>query len=192
MQQKFWRICKRWRKAGYHNDMPPLTAEFFARDAEQVAEDLIGTVLVREDGGLREAAMILETEAYVGPHDLACHAAKGRTPRTEAMFGPPGHWYVYFVYGMHWMLNIVTGTEGYPSAVLIRGVAGTNGPGRTAKRFGVNRELYGQLADTQTGLWIESRTHPLEKQRILRTPRIGVDYAGEWALKPLRFVLKPD
>jgi DNA-3-methyladenine glycosylase len=169
--------------------MSVLPSSFFARDALGVAHDLIGTLLVREIQGVREAAMITETEAYIGPHDLACHAAKGRTPRTDVMFGPPGRWYVYFVYGMHWMLNIVTNDDGFPAAVLIRGVVGTNGPGRVAKRFGVDKTLYGLPADETSGLWIEKGTAPVDTSQILRTPRIGVDYAGPWALEPFRFVL---
>jgi DNA-3-methyladenine glycosylase len=169
--------------------MSVLPQSFFARDALTVAKELIGCVLVREHNGVREAAIITETEAYVGPHDLACHAARGRTPRTEVMFGPPGNWYVYFVYGMHWMLNVVTNEDGYPAAVLIRGVTGTNGPGRVARRFRIDKTLYGLPAARSAGLWVEEPAAPVDASHILTTPRIGVDYAGAWADEPLRFVL---
>ena len=134
--------------------------------------------------------MITETEAYIGPQDLACHASKGRTLRTEAMFGPPGRWYVYFVYGMHWMLNIVTGDEGWPAAVLIRGVSGTIGPARVAKRFGIDRQFYATPASRASGLWIEEGVARIPDRKIKRTPRIGVDYAGVWAAKPYRYLLE--
>ena len=112
-----------------------LKQEFFNRDTVQIAEDLIGCFWVREQNGISEKYMITETEAYDGIEDKACHASKGRTKRTEVMFGPSGHLYVYLVYGMHWMMNIVTGPTDYPAAVLIRGVEGTIGPGRVTKKL---------------------------------------------------------
>lgn len=166
-----------------------LAAPFFDRPADAVAHDLIGTALVRraEDRELR--SVIVETEAYLGPHDLACHAARGRTRRTEVMFGPPGTLYVYFIYGMHWMLNVVTGKEGNPAAVLIRGLADVSGPGRLTAAFGIDKALNGSMASPDTGLWFE--TMPGAAPRILTTPRIGVDYAGPaWAARKLRFVMK--
>src|SRR5215470_2475640 len=111
---------------------PPsiLRSVFFERPADVVARELLGKVLVRHIKGMRIALTISETEAYLGPHDLACHAARGRTPRTEVLFAPAGTLYVYLVYGMHWMLNIVTGPSGYPAAVLIRSTGTASGPGR--------------------------------------------------------------
>jgi DNA-3-methyladenine glycosylase len=107
-----------------------LDPAFFARAADIVARDLLGRTLVRRTKGKRIALTITETEAYMGPHDLACHAARGRTPRTEVMYGPPGSLYIYFVYGLHWMLNVVTREEGYPAAVLIRAAGKITGPAR--------------------------------------------------------------
>ncbi|HVS79811.1 MAG TPA: DNA-3-methyladenine glycosylase [Candidatus Paceibacterota bacterium] len=170
--------------------MSLLTRDFFERDALSVARDLIGCYLVRKIGGKREARMIVETEAYIGPEDLASHASKGLTPRTAVMFGPGGVWYVYFIYGMHEMLNIVTGPEGFPSAVLIRGIEGAIGPGRLTKALGITRELNKLPAARKTGLWIEAG-EKIPDKLVKRTPRIGVAYAGaEWAGKPYRFVLK--
>ena len=167
-----------------------LDSSFYERGALEVAHDLIGKTLMLEHEEGSDRAVIVETEAYVGPEDLACHAAKGRTPRTEVMFGPAGRWYVYFVYGVHWMLNVVTAEEGFPAAVLIRGVEGTTGPGRVAKRFQVDRRFYGAPASERTGLWIEDTGTVIPDRDILRTPRIGVDYAGRWAAEPYRFVVK--
>ena len=167
----------------------PLPAEFFNRPALKVARDLLGKSLVRRhaDGRL-ESAIIHETEAYIGPHDKACHAAKGHTPRTAVMFGPAGHWYVYFVYGIHWMLNVVTGDEGYPAAVLLRGAGRWIGPARLTKGLSIDKQFNGQPAAEASGLWIEDRGIVLPRSAVSRTPRIGVDYAAEWAAKPYRFV----
>ncbi len=157
-----------------------------------VGQELLGKYLVRQVGGVVDARMIVETEAYDGPNDKACHAYKGRTPRTDVMFGEAGHWYVYFVYGMHHMLNIVTGPVGYPAAVLIRGVEKINGPGRITKHLSIYKDLNTKKAVRESGLWIEDRGVIIDPARILRTPRIGVAYAGEWAQKPYRFVVHTD
>lgn len=162
---------------------------FFDRDALLVARDLLGTFLVREIDGAAASLMITETEAYTGPDDLACHASRGRTKRTDVMFGPPGRFYVYFVYGMHWMLNIVTREEGYPAAVLLRGVEGVSGPARLTRHFSVTGAQNGKPARRASGLWVEDRGIAIPRSRIETTPRIGVDYAKEWAEKPYRFVL---
>jgi DNA-3-methyladenine glycosylase len=114
----------------------PLT--FFERSAVRVARDLLGKKIVRCRGGARIASTIVETEAYEGVHDLASHSSKGRTSRTEVMFGPAGRFYVYRIYGLHWMLNVVTGAENEGAAVLIRGVDGLNGPGRVAAALGID------------------------------------------------------
>src|SRR5438874_9276084 len=103
---------------------------FFERSALMVSRELLGKFLIRQLGDRQIALPITETEAYIGPQDLACHASRGRTTRTDVMFGPGGHWYVYFIYGIHWMLNVVTGTEGHPSAVLLRGAGPYDGPAK--------------------------------------------------------------
>jgi DNA-3-methyladenine glycosylase len=166
-----------------------LTAAFFYRTALKIARDLIGCRLhVR---GQIQPRVITETEAYVGPQDLASHAANGRTKRNEAMFGLPGSFYVYFVYGLHWMLNVVTGPGDYPAAVLIRSVEGIVGPARLTKALGINGDLNGKMAGRETGVWFSEET-PSRKQ-IIRSARIGVDYAGPvWSAKPYRFSLKTD
>jgi DNA-3-methyladenine glycosylase len=169
-----------------------LDQAFFARPALVVARELLGKYLVRNESGLTLAAQIHETEAYIGPQDLACHAAKGHTPRTAVMFGPAGRWYVYFIYGIHWMLNVVTESEGFPAAVLLRGAGEWKGPARLTKALNIDRRLNGAEAIRVSGLWIEDRGETVTRSRVHRTPRIGVDYAGPWAAKPYRFVLKPN
>ena len=164
----------------------PLPQSFFNRPVVTVAKDLIGCYLVRND----ERHMITETEAYDGCDDLACHASKGRTKRTEVMFGPPGHMYVYLIYGMYWMLNIITGKEGYPAGVLIRGIEKVSGPGRVTKKLGITGALHGKKLGEESGVWIEEGIK-IPKNKIEKTARIGVDYAGPiWAKKEWRFVLK--
>ncbi|MEX2114151.1 MAG: DNA-3-methyladenine glycosylase [Pirellulales bacterium] len=168
-----------------------LSHDFYARPALAVAKELLGKVLVRRINGQDVTAVIHETEAYIGPHDLACHASKGRTPRTEVMFGPAGHWYVYFIYGIHWMLNVVTGDVDHPAAVLIRGAGDWTGPAKLTKALAIDKGLNGEPSVPTSGLWIEDRGLRIARGRIERTPRIGVDYAGPWAAKPYRFVLAP-
>ena len=157
---------------------------------QKVAKSLLGKYLVRRRGKKIEAYKIVETEAYVGPEDKASHAHRGRTKRNEVMFGESGHWYVYLCYGMHYMLNIVTGPKDYPAAVLIRGVDGVVGPGRVTKLLGIDKTLNGKLASKESGLWIEDRGEKVNLGDIIKTPRIGIAYAEEWKDKPLRFVLK--
>jgi DNA-3-methyladenine glycosylase len=164
-----------------------LRKEFFEQPTLVVAENLLGKFLVR--GG--KVYMITEVEAYDGFEDKASHASRGETPRNTVMFREAGVWYVYFVYGMHHMLNIVTGAKGYPAAVLIRGVEGISGPARLTKALGVDRKMNEQKAEPEGGLWIEDCGIIIPKNRIEKTPRIGVAYSGEeWAGKPWRFVLK--
>jgi len=166
-----------------------LDSSFFERSAEDVAHDLFGCHLCWRHGDKVQSRIITETEAYVGPEDLASHAARGRTTRNEAMFGPPGTFYVYFVYGMHWMLNVATGPVGYPAAVLIRSVDGLTGPGRLTKALRINGTLNGRVATKETGVWFSKGPTPL-KRRVLSSPRIGVNYAGPiWSVKPYRFNL---
>jgi DNA-3-methyladenine glycosylase len=169
----------------------PLPRAFFARPADRVARDLLGArLVVRTTDGSVARHVVFETEAYLGAHDLACHGSKGQTKRNAVMFGPAGHWYVYLCYGMHWMLNIVTGAEGVPAAVLIRGAGAFVGPGRVTRGLGINKAFDGRAAARSTGLWLEAG-EPVGLRRISRTPRIGVGYAGVWAEKPLRFVVDP-
>lgn len=162
-----------------------------SRDTVAVARSLVGLVLVaRQSDGSRLARRITEVEAYNGPEDLACHASRGHTKRTAVMFGPGGVWYVYLVYGMHEMLNLVTGPRDFPAAVLIRGVAQISGPGRVTRAFGVDRRLNGQPCARATGLWIEDDGFVPSPGAVIATPRIGIDYAGSpWVEKPWRFVL---
>ncbi len=162
-----------------------LNKVFYERPVLTVAEELLGKYLICGTG----EGMITEVEAYDGPDDKACHGCKGLTERTKPMFGPAGHWYVYLCYGMYWMLNIVTGDEGYPAAVLIRGVGKFGGPGKLTKNLKIDKNFNGFKADKKTGLWIEDRGKVINPSAIQRTPRIGVAYAQEWADKPYRFVL---
>jgi DNA-3-methyladenine glycosylase len=170
--------------------VPSLPHEFYQQSADIVARDLLGQTLVRDVGGTRRRARLIETEAYLGPHDAASHSRVGRTPRNASMFGPAGHAYVYFVYGMHHCLNAVAG-HGDGQAVLLRAAqplddwdARLSGPALLASAFGVDRRLDGtSLVDGP--LRIEAA--PPVKE-VLQLPRIGVAYAGEWAAKPLRFV----
>lgn len=166
-----------------------LDRTFYARPALVVARHLLGKVLVRRIGGRELTAPIIETEAYLGPHDLASHASKGRTPRTEVMFGPAGCWYVYLIYGIHWMLNVVTNDVDHPAAVLIRGAGEWTGPARLTKAMSIDKSLNGAEAARSSGLWIEDRGIKMARGAIQRTPRIGVDYAGHWAARPYRFVV---
>jgi len=168
-----------------------LMPEFFGRPAVEVARDLLGKHLVRQFGACVKKSRIIETEAYEGPHDLACHASRGRTKRTEVMFGPPGTLYVYRIYGLNWMLNVVTDRAEFPAAVLIRAVEGVTGPGRIAVAFGIDGSLNGRPASLNAGLWFEDGLK-LSNEKVARTARIGVDYSGPiWATKKLRFLLTP-
>src|SRR5215470_14863221 len=169
---------------------PPsiLRSVFFERPADVVARELLGKVLVRHIKGMRIALTITETEAYLGPHDLACHAARGRTARTEVLYGPPGTLYIYLVYGLHWMLNVVTGPAGYPAAVLIRGAGELSGPGKLARGLVIDGALNGRCAAPQSGLWFERGGGA---QSVIATRRVGGDYAGpRWSARKLRFVLR--
>ena len=163
---------------------------FFDRPTPIVAEELIGKFLVRERDGIATAHVLTEVEAYDGPKDKASHAFRGRTPRNSVMFGPPGVLYVYFTYGMHHMLNVTTGPEDYPAAVLIRGVEGIVGPGRLTRALGITRELDRLPATKPSGLWFEDRGI-VPPRAIQRTGRIGVAYSGPlWSKRRYRFVRK--
>lgn len=168
---------------------------FYARDARTVARALLGKVLVRMDGGVRRAARIVETEAYHGPGDRASHARFGPTKRARVMFGPPGVAYVYLIYGTSHCMNVVTGREGMPSAVLIRAAEplegclhSTRGPGNLCRALGIRREQDDGRDLSGAPLFVEEAPRP--KERIRRTPRVNVHYAGPWAEKPWRFLLE--
>lgn len=164
--------------------------EFFDRSTLLVAKELLGKYLVRKTGEIGTVAyLITETEAYDGFGDKASHASRGQTPRNTPMFGKAGTIYVYFTYGMHWMLNIVCGKETYPAAVLIRGAGGVDGPARLTKTLGIDRRLNTRRLSKNVGLWIEDRGTLVAQADIETTPRVGVAYAGAWAKKPWRFVL---
>lgn len=154
-----------------------------------LARGLVGKILARRrPDGTMARLRITEVEAYDGENDLACHARRGRTKRTEVMYRPGGVWYVYLCYGVHEMLNLVTGPADYPAAVLIRGVEGISGPGRLTRRLEIDRRLNGALAAPVSGLWIEDDGFARPRGALRVGPRIGVEYAGpEWAGKPWRF-----
>jgi DNA-3-methyladenine glycosylase len=176
--------------------------EFYARPVLQVARDSIGKILVHRTPEGEAAGRIVEAEAYRGPLDLAAHSSRGFTARTAAMFGPPGHAYVYLLYGLSWALNLVAAAEGEPHAVLIRAlepVRGielmtrrrgkpasarelTNGPGKLTQALGITGAEYGMDLCGDVLFLEDGSGGP-----IARSPRINVDYAGQWALKPWRF-----
>ncbi len=172
---------------------PILRREFFARGTLRVARELVGKYLVRRIGRGVIAGRIIEVEAYVGPQDRACHASKGRTARTEVLFGPPGQAYVYLCYGMYEMLNVVTERDGFPAAVLLRAIECNgrliDGPGRLTRALAIDRRLNRHDLTVGEDLWFEDRGETLRRGAVKRHPRIGVDYAGEWAKKPWRFRL---
>ena len=167
---------------------------YFSRPTLTVARSLIGKYLVRVIDGRTLAGKIVEVEAYVGSEDKACHASKGRTQRTDVMFGPAGIAYVYFIYGMYHCLNVVTEREEFPSAVLIRAIELDgkliDGPGRLCRALQIDRCL--NRADLTIGesIWFEDRGAAVKRGDIGAYPRIGVDYAGAWAKKPWRFRLR--
>ena len=171
-----------------------LPRRYFNRPTVTVARSLIGKYLVRMIDGRVLAGKIVEVEAYVGSQDRACHASKGRTQRTNVMFGPGGVAYVYLIYGMYHCLNVVTEREEFPSAVLIRAIEIDgqliDGPGRLCRALQIDRRL--NRADLTIGesLWFEDRGEVVERGTVGAYPRIGVDYAGKWAEKLWRFRLR--
>jgi DNA-3-methyladenine glycosylase len=170
-----------------------LPRDFYARSTLLVARQLIGMHLVHDDAGVRRVGRIVETEAYLGPKDLAAHSARGKTPRNAVMFGPPGHAYVYFIYGFWNCVNVVTREAGVPQAVLLRAlepIAGVDdktwGPGLLCRAMNIDRTLNG--ADLLgSRLWIERPHERKQRVRVTRATRIGVDYSGEWAQRLWRF-----
>ncbi len=183
-----------------------LTRDFFDRPTLEVAPELLGKVLVHRTGGSELAGRIVEVEAYLGPEDLASHATRKTSKRARIMFGPPGTVYVYLIYGMHHCLNFVTETDGTAGAVLVRAIEpldgieqmrlsrGDNtpdshladGPGKLCQAMAVTLAHNGTDACGDT-IWIEDRGH--EVHSVHQTPRIGVDYAGDWAARPWRFTI---
>lgn len=183
-----------------------LPRDFYNRPTLRVARELLGARLVRILDGIRLAGLITETEAYIGEEDLGCHARAGRTPRTQVMYGPPGHAYVYFTYGNHWMLNAVTEREGFPAAALIRAIQpvegaevmsarrggrDTFGPGKLCQAMGIAQgENAVDLTVTGTGLWIEAGV-PVPEESVTNGPRVGLYSVPEpWKSIPWRFLVK--
>ena len=189
--------------------MTRLNRKFYERDTLKVARALLGKKLVRRFSGVELSGMIVETEAYCGVADSACHAHRGKTLRNSVMFGPPGRSYIYFTYGMHYMLNLVTEDEGNPCAVLIRAVRPltgitemefrrkkqgaelTNGPAKLCQAFGIDKSLNGWDLTCGKELWVENYKNIADKS-ILTTPRIGIDYAKKEHREALwRYLVKP-
>jgi len=186
--------------------MARLPRSFFARPSLEVARDLLGQRLVTVRNENRRAGLIVETEAYIGEDDRACHARFGRTPRSKVMYGPPGHAYVYFTYGMHWMLNFVTEAEGSPAAVLIRAILPcegvairrrrrgtpdmnlTNGPAKLTQAMGIDRRLNGyDICAGDTALFVE-RAPAAPEAEVSYGPRVGLNRTPEpWVSKPWNF-----
>lgn len=187
-----------------------LPADFYQReDVVQIARELLGKVLVTAFGGRRTAGKIVETEAYRAPEDKASHAYNfRRTKRTEIMYAPGGMAYVYLIYGMHHLFNVVTNVEDTPHAVLIRAIEPvenvalmlerrgwraakpqlTAGPGVLSKALGITVEHTGlKLTSKDSPIWIEDRDIFIENENIIASPRVGVSYAEEWAQQPWRF-----
>jgi len=169
--------------------MNRLREDFYQQDAVTIAEKLLGKTLMRVwDNGTSSKFRITETEAYLGEEDKACHASKGKTTRTEIMYSVGGHVYVYLIYGMYWMLNIVTGPENHPQAVLIRGIDNIFGSGKVGRELKIDKSFYGENLLNSNRIWIEKAPDEI----VFNTAtRVGVDYAGdEWKNKPWRFTLR--
>lgn len=174
--------------------MRKLPRAFYDRDTITVARELLGKLLVHETRGVERVGRIVEVEAYLGPHDRAAHSARGLTERTKVMFGPPGHAYVYMIYGMYFCMNVVTEREGHASAVLLRALEPvrnvmerTQGPGLLCRAMRIDKRLNGHdlVGD---GFYIAT-SPTTERFSIVKRPRVGVDYAGHWARRPLRFYI---
>ncbi|HMP82943.1 MAG TPA: DNA-3-methyladenine glycosylase [Verrucomicrobiota bacterium] len=175
--------------------MQKLPRDFYDRETILVARELLGKLLVHRAGGIERVGRIVEVEAYLGAHDRAAHSSKGLTQRTKTMFGPPGHAYVYFIYGMYHCMNVVTEREGHASAVLLRAVepvknieGRTCGPGLLCKAMRIDRRL--NAHDLLSDDFFIATLARDEAFTIVKRPRIGVDYAGRWAARNLRFYIK--
>lgn len=179
----------------YNPFMQKLPRRFYDRDTTIVARELLGKLLVRVERGRERIGRIVEAEAYLGPHDLAAHSSRGLTERTRVMFGPPGHAYVYFIYGLYHCLNVVTEREGHAAAVLLRALepvknieGRTNGPGLLCRAIHVDRRLNGH--DLLSDDFFIATPPKAEPFTLVKRPRIGVDYARQWARRHLRFYIK--
>ncbi len=175
--------------------MQKLAPPFYDRETVTVARELLGKYLVHVSGGVERIGRIVEVEAYLGPHDLAAHSSKGKTKRTKIMFGPPGHAYVYMIYGMYHCMNVVTEPEGHASAVLLRAVepvknvdGRTQGPGLLCKAMHIDTRLNGH--DLGSDDFYIASSPKEEPPAIVKRPRVGVDYSGHWARRLLRFYIK--
>ncbi|HWC60784.1 MAG TPA: DNA-3-methyladenine glycosylase [Verrucomicrobiae bacterium] len=175
--------------------MQKLPRAFYDRDTIVVARELLGKWLVHKTDGIERIGKIVEVEAYLGEHDLAAHSSKGRTERTKVMFGPPGHVYVYFIYGMHYCMNVVTERDGHASAVLLRALEPvknisekTSGPALLCRALDIDRRWNGH--DLLSDDFFIAAPEIAEKISIVKRPRIGVDYAKHWAKRLLRFYIK--
>jgi DNA-3-methyladenine glycosylase len=178
-------------------NLQKLARAFYDRDTVVVARELLGKYLVHVKSGVERVGRIVEVEAYLGPHDLAAHSARGLTERTKIMYGPPGHAYVYLIYGVYWCMNVVTEREGHASAVLLRAIepvrnveGRTQGPGLLCKAMRIDKRLNGH--DLLSSTFYVARSRDSEPPDIVRRARIGVDYAGAWAKRLLRFYIKDD
>ena len=172
-----------------------LPREFYDRDTVTVAGELLGKYLVNVSRGVERVGRIVEVEAYLGPHDLAAHCSRGLTQRTRVMFGPPGHAYVYMIYGMYHCMNVVTEREGHASAVLLRALepvrnieGRTQGPGRLCKAMRIDRRL--NTHDLTSGDFYIAGQQSAEPFAIVKRPRVGVGYAGQWARRLLRYYIR--
>jgi DNA-3-methyladenine glycosylase len=188
-----------------------ITRSFFQQPTLTVARCLLGTRLVKTERGRRLSGIIVETEAYIGKEDLGCHASRGGlTPRNAALFGPPGATYVYFTYGMHWLLNIVTGPEGFPAAVLVRAMIPAEGRGTMFRRRGGHEPIAGgpamvcqalsidgrwnryDLCEKKSQLFLE-RAFSIPEEGVTTGPRVGLNTVPEpWKSVPWRFRVHPD
>ncbi len=175
--------------------MRQLSRAFYDRDTILVARELLGKHLVHVGKGGDRVGRIVEVEAYLGPHDLAAHSARGLTARTKVMFGPPGHAYVYMIYGMYYCINVVTEREGHASAVLLRAVepienvrGRTQGPGLLCRAMGIDKRL--NAHDLLSEDFYITAPRGGKPFTVVKRPRIGVDYAGRWAKRHLRFYIK--
>jgi DNA-3-methyladenine glycosylase len=175
--------------------MQKLLRKFYDRKTITVARDLLGKYLVHVSDGVERVGKIVETEAYLGPHDLAAHSARGLTPRTKIMFGPPGYAYVYFIYGMYFCMNVVTEREGHASAVLLRAIEPVKniegrscGPGLLCRAMKIDKQL--NEHDLLSNDFFIATPTKAEVFKTIKGPRIGVDYAKHWAKRHLRFYVK--
>src|ERR1019366_7688847 len=168
---------------------------FYNRPTTLVAQELLGKLLVHQRHGIERIGKIVEVEAYLGEHDLAAHSSKGLTARTKTMFGPPGHAYVYFIYGMYHCMNVVTEREGHASAVLLRAIepvknikGRTCGPSLLCRAMKIDKKLNGH--DLLSDNFFIAAPMEMEILSTVKRPRIGVDYAKHWAKRHLRFYIK--